>query len=159
MKPNNQTDAGFQFRPMTADDLDAVLAIETAVYHSPFSKSGYLKELQNDVATYQVLVGGNSAEIVGYVGHWLVLDECSISMVAVHPNWQGRGLGRRLMVKALTDSASVGATFATLEVRDGNLPAIHLYESLGFEIVGRRKRYYKKTGDDALLMTLAELSV
>ncbi len=143
---------------MMADDLDAVLAIETAVYPSPYSKSGYLKELQNDVAHYHVLLS-DSADIVGYIGYWLVLDECSISMVAVHPDWQGYGLGRKLMLYALSEAASAGAAIATLEVRDGNLPAIQLYQSLQFVQVGRRKRYYKKTGDDALLMTLEPLSL
>ena len=143
---------------MTAADLDDVLAIEIAVYPSPYSKSGYLKELTNDVARYHVLVA-DTGFIVGYVGYWLVADECSISMVAVHPAWQGHGLGRKLMVYALSEAATAGATLATLEVRDGNLPAIQLYKSLHFVQVGRRKRYYKKTGDDALLMTLEPLSL
>lgn len=141
---------------MAASDIDTILLIENAVYHSPFSKSGYLKELDNSLATYQILE--TSAEIAGYIGHWLVADECTIIMVAVHPAQQGHGIGTRLMRKALADAQRAGATSATLEVRDGNAPAIQLYKKLGFEIVGRRKNYYKKTGDDALLMTLASLS-
>ena len=137
---------------MLADDLDTILSIENAVYHSPRTKTQYLQELDNDLAQYLLLFNG--AEIVGYVGYWLVLDECSIIMVAVHPEWQGFGFGRKLMQKALADAAHSGATFSTLEVRDGNLPALKLYQSLGYKIVGRRKNYYKRTGDDALLMTL-----
>ena len=141
---------------MTTDDVDAVVAIETIVYPSPYSKSGYLNELQNETAHYHVLVS-DSADLIGYIGYWLILDECSINMVAVHPAQQGQGVGRQLMRYALSEAVSAGATHATLEVRDGNLPAIALYQSLGFVQVGRRKRYYKKTGDDALLMTLDPL--
>ena len=47
---------------------------------------------------------------------------------------------------------------ATLEVRISNLPAIHLYEKLGFEQVGKRAGYYRDNGEDALLMTLHRLS-
>ena len=145
-----------KFRPMTAADLPAILAIERAIYHSPRPLATYQQELDNAAASYLVLVV-DSAEIVGYVGYWLILDECSIMMVGIASRWQGHGLGRRLMVKALTDAANAGATFSTLEVSATNPPAIHLYQSLGYEQVGRRKRYYKKRGDDALLMTLYEL--
>ena len=43
--------------------------------------------------------------------------------------------------------------FVTLEVRPSNHAAIALYEGFGFEVVGRRKNYYDKPSEDALLMT------
>ena len=148
---------------MAADDLPAILAIERAIYHSPRPLATYRQELENEAASYQVLVTDSAenadTEIVGYVGYWLILDECSIMMVGVASRSQGRGLGRRLMTKALTDAANAGATFSTLEVSATNQPAIKLYQSLGYEQVGRRKRYYKKTGDDALLMTLPKIAI
>ena len=39
-----------------------------------------------------------------------------------------------------------------LEVRPTNAEALRLYESLGFQVIGRRKGYYFDTGEDALVM-------
>ena len=48
---------------------------------------------------------------------------------------------------------AIPLAFLTLEVRAGNAPAIALYASLGYETVGRRRNYYEKPIEDALLMT------
>ena len=45
----------------------------------------------------------------------------------------------------------------TLEVRDSNEAAQALYRSFGFEVAGRRPRYYTDDGEDALVMTTPEL--
>ncbi len=47
-----------------------------------------------------------------------------------------------------------GAEAVLLEVRASNAAALRLYESLGFQRVGLRRRYYAD-GEDAVLMTLA----
>jgi ribosomal-protein-alanine N-acetyltransferase len=44
--------------------------------------------------------------------------------------------------------------FLTLEVRISNRPALDLYMKHGFEQVGRRRGYYEKPKEDAILMTL-----
>jgi ribosomal protein S18 acetylase RimI-like enzyme len=59
---------------------------------------------------------------------------------------------------ALLDAAiQRGAVRSTLEVRAINLPAQHLYEKLGYEVVGRRRRYYRD-GEDGLIMTTPPLA-
>ena len=50
--------------------------------------------------------------------------------------------------------ASLITAFLMLEVRAGNEPAIALYRKHGFVEVGRRKNYYEKPREDAILMTL-----
>ena len=45
-------------------------------------------------------------------------------------------------------------SFLTLEVRESNAPAVALYEKRAYRVVGRRKHYYEKPTEDALLMTL-----
>ena len=50
-----------------------------------------------------------------------------------------------------------GAATSTLEVRAGNLPAKRLYEKLGYEVAGVRKRYYRD-GEDGLIMTTPPLA-
>lgn len=59
-----------------------------------------------------------------------------ISNVAVHPDWQGRGIGRALLEASLDFAADHVAAQVVLQVRDDNLVARRLYESLGFQKIG-----------------------
>ncbi len=61
------------------------------------------------------------------------------------------------MLHLIEESLHRGAVEVTLEVRKSNLAAQALYRQFGFDKVGRRKRYYRDTGEDALLMTLPVL--
>ncbi|HTN53280.1 MAG TPA: GNAT family N-acetyltransferase, partial [Anaeromyxobacter sp.] len=64
------------------------------------------------------------------------------------------GVGRALMDEVAEAGRRRGAALATLEVRRSNLPAIALYESLGYRHVGVRPNYYADEGEDALVMLL-----
>ena len=94
--------------------------------------------------------------VVGYGGFWFILDEAHISTIAVDPDWRGRRVGEGLFVAMLEQAIDLGAITATLEVRVTNTRAQGLYRKYHFEVVGRRKHYYRDNGEDALLMT-AEL--
>ena len=94
--------------------------------------------------------------VVGYSGFWFIIDEAHISTIAVHPDWRGQRVGEHLFVSMLEHALQLGALTATLEVRVTNDRAQGLYRKYHFEVVGRRKHYYRDNGEDALLMT-AEL--
>jgi [ribosomal protein S18]-alanine N-acetyltransferase len=70
----------------------------------------------------------------------------------VAPEVRGQGVGARLLDDALAAARRNGATAAYLEVRDSNAAARALYASRGFEQVGRRRNYYRKPVEDALVM-------
>lgn len=76
--------------------------------------------------------------------------EYEIHTIGVDPAYQGKGIGRRMM-NDLLDGIDPGSV-VYLEVRTDNVPAIALYESLGFEKMGVRKRYYQASGADAYTM-------
>jgi ribosomal-protein-alanine N-acetyltransferase len=143
---------------MTLDDLPQVQAVERLSFPTPWPLAGYRRELtQNEQAYYVVLVlrGEEGGErVVGYAGHWLVRDEVHISTIAVHPEWRGQGLGALLLLHMLFHALEHEAVVVQLEVRENNVAAQRLYERFGFEKVGRRKKYYRDTGEDALLMDL-----
>lgn len=153
----------YTIAPLRAEDIASVLAIEHLSFPTPWSAQGYEQELRNSLATYWVLRpvpplawGGvlrQPPPVIGYVGYWLIADEQHISTIAVHPQWRRRHLGEWLLLHAIDDGTARGATLVTLEVRVDNAPAQALYRKYGFEVVGRRKRYYRD-GTDALLMTL-----
>ena len=92
--------------------------------------------------------------VVGYAGLTHVLDEGSITNVAVAPEWRRRGIADALLRELERRAHALALAFLTLEVRVGNTPAIALYNKHGFKVVGRRKNYYEKPVGDALLMTL-----
>ena len=97
------------------------------------------------------------ADPAGFVLARVAGDEGEIISIGVAPNSQDRGFGAKLMCAAEARSRKMSAQKLFLEVAETNESAIHLYQSLGYEIVGRRKNYYvdrfvSKT--DALIMRL-----
>lgn len=142
---------------MRLGDLEAVTAIEARSFPTPWPAEGYRRELTvNERAHYFALTReiGDERPLVGFAGHWLVAGEAHISIIAVDPDWRGRGLGELLLLNLLHVCLEQGATAATLEVRCRNRVARALYHKYHFEVVGRRAGYYKDTGEDAVLMTL-----
>ena len=144
---------------MRPGDLDAVLDIERASFHTPWSRQAFLHELErNRVAALWVARSGRSdntgapAAVVGYLCLWVVADEVHITNLAVDPEWRGEGIARFLLGTLLVHHRDTGARRAFLEVRPGNVEARRLYEGLGFREVGRRRGYYVDTGEDALLL-------
>jgi ribosomal-protein-alanine N-acetyltransferase len=143
---------------MRADDLDAVHAIDVASFSSPWRREGYeFEALVNERALCWVAEAGGA--VAGSLVAWLVVDELQIATVSVAAAHRRRGIGRRLIQTALAEAAARGAVTATLEVRAGNAPALALYRSFGFRIVGRRPGYYRGNGEDALLMTLPKIEI
>ena len=91
--------------------------------------------------------------VLGYAGITVVLDEGYINNIAVARKYRRMGLGSDLLGVFLRFAEAQNLSFLTLEVRDTNLAARALYHKFGFEEVGRRKNYYDKPTEDAILMT------
>lgn len=143
-------------RPMEAEDLPAVLRIDRLSFPTPWPERTYRYELgENPSAHLYVseVVEDGLRRVVGYLGYWLIVDEMHISTLAVDPVYRRRGIAENLLRAALDRAADDGAELATLEVRLSNHAALELYRKHGFEVVGRRPRYYRDNGEDALLMT------
>lgn len=137
-------------RPMERADVARVHEIECASFRSPWSKLALLGELRNDVARYLVMEA--DGVICGYGGMWVLFEEAHMTNVAIMTGYRQSGRGRRLMLAMMRHAAENGATKMTLEVREGNAVARHLYATLGFEQNGFRPGYYSDTGEGALLL-------
>ncbi|MEG4032098.1 MULTISPECIES: ribosomal protein S18-alanine N-acetyltransferase, partial [unclassified Microcoleus] len=90
--------------------------------------------------------------LIGLGCLWAILEEAHITILAIHPRFQGQGLGQALLWALLKKANYRQLERATLEVRESNLAAVSLYKKFGFKEAGRRKRYYEDTGEDALVM-------
>jgi ribosomal-protein-alanine N-acetyltransferase len=111
-----------------------------------------LQELQVQCA--RSILAEISGQIIAYVLFWILPGTIDIHNIAVHTGFRRRGIARLLLEQVISEARSRGLHRVTLEVRQSNLPAQRLYESLGFVRTGIRSGYYSDNGEDALAMTL-----
>jgi ribosomal-protein-alanine acetyltransferase len=129
--------------------------IERAVAIHPWSLSQFLASSIRENEHSLVLREQKGAEVFGFCIYQQVLDAAMLMNIAVHPERQGRGLGRLLMGSLLRKLPLQGVNRCLLEVRRSNLGAIALYRNSGFVDDGVRSNYYPMTNgrEDALLMS------
>ncbi|TET98719.1 MAG: ribosomal-protein-alanine N-acetyltransferase [Anaerolineales bacterium] len=150
----------FRIRPMCLSDVEQVVQIDKLSFTLPWSERTYRLELTKNSAAHLFvaeLEDQLEQPVVGYVGLWFIVDEVHISTLAVHPDFRGRGIGRRLLEEALDGALRLGADLVTLEVRASNQRPIDLYKKFGFQVKARKPRYYRDNHEDALLMILDDL--
>lgn len=138
--------------PMTADHLDEVAELERICFPDPWSRNMLAEELDNALSAFLVALD-DEGRVAGYAGLQVVLDEGTITNVAVRPECRRQGVAHQLLQVFLNFAQGHHLAFLTLEVRASNYGAIALYGELGFRSVGRRKNYYEHPKEDALIMT------
>lgn len=138
------------YRTMCEGDLPDVLEIEKLAYEFPWSKNIFADCIHSD---YECWVIESDNKTIGYLIFMLVLGECHLLNLCVHPQLHGKGYGRRALTKMTNFVAEKQTTLIFLEVRPSNYAAVNLYESEGFNQMGSRKNYYPsaKGREDALL--------
>lgn len=135
---------------MNEGHVKAVAELEKICFSDPWSENSVASELKNKLALW--LVAEEEGQVAGYIGSQTCGDESDVMNVAVHPDFRRRGIAEAL-VKSLTEELKkIESRCLALEVRVSNVPAIALYEKLGFEEIGRRKNYYRNPREDALIM-------
>lgn len=146
-----------RIEPMTLADLGEVHRIEAASFSAPWPDEAYRSELTgNRLASYLVIRA--DAQMVGFGGIWMMVDEAHVTTFAIDPAWRRQRLGETLLIALVDLAIGCQAREATLEVRLSNVPARRLYEKFGFRPVGVRSRYYSDNGEDALIMTTPPLN-
>ena len=138
-----------------ADELEPILAIEQRSFRWPWGRLSFEGELSCQNAANFILKSsesGTAEQVIAYAFVRLVADELHLLKIAVSPAWRGKGIARQLLERCFQTGIEKGATSVHLEVRPSNSPAVELYLNLGFEVIGRRPKYYEDTKEDALLM-------
>jgi ribosomal-protein-alanine acetyltransferase len=133
--------------------LARVVAIEAVTSPRPWSDASFLEELDRADRRYLVAL---APDVVGFAGLALQAGDAHVMTVAVDPDAQRQGIGRRLVRGLLAAASEAGAAAATLEVRTSAAAALRLYRSAGFEAVGVRPGYYPD-GEDATIMWCHDL--
>lgn len=143
--------AGIKIRKMVPEDVPAVAALERECFSEPWSENAYLSTLANENAEYLV-AETESGEVAGICGLLDILGEGDISNVAVAEPFRRQKIAERMLAELLERGKERGITAFTLEVRVSNEAAIRLYEKFGFVSEGRRKNFYEKPREDALIL-------
>ncbi|MCX7965892.1 MAG: ribosomal protein S18-alanine N-acetyltransferase [Syntrophorhabdaceae bacterium] len=143
----------WNIRDMTSMDLDDIIAIEKKSFPTPWTKTMFLESLSSEI--YKNLVIEENAEIIGYIMLYYVMDEAHITNFAIKPSFRRKGYGAKLLSYVIDYFKEKGVVEFFLEVRESNKAAINLYRKFGFEIVGKRRRYYSDTNEDAFIMHLS----
>lgn len=142
---------------MTPSDLPAIVEIEQQVQPFPW-REGHFSDSLAAGHLCQVLVDGNTDEILAYAILMPLPEETELLTIAVSATRQRQGLGQALLRTLIDAAMQAGHQAMFLEVAGGNQPARRLYARLGFEQVGCRKNYYRAedgSTDDAWVMRLA----
>lgn len=144
----------YRIRPATAADLTALTAIERAVFADPWSREMLSRSL-DDLA---LVAEDERGAVVGYVLARATADEGEILNLAVDPGQRRRGMGRQLAETVLGMLRLEGVRRVFLEVRESNLGARSFYAMLGFRELGRRRGYYARPREDALVLVCSTAS-
>ena len=146
---------------MTEHDLLEVVEIEAVCGLSPWGWDSYHRELGSGREAVMLVARidvpqpflADGMRIAGFVVSRVIARELHINNIAVRPEFQKMGIGSRLLNSALLTGAKQNCLAAFLEVRASNRAAQKLYEHCGFNLAGRRKRYYANPPENALIMS------
>ncbi|WP_276643944.1 GNAT family N-acetyltransferase [Siccibacter turicensis] len=102
-------------------------------------------------AGYPVLVMEDDGAVVGYAsfGDWRAFDGFRHTVehsVYVHPDHQGKGIGRQLMVQLIDEARAIGKHVMVAGIETQNVASIALHQSLGFAITAQMPQVGTKFG-------------
>lgn len=137
--------------PVLAGDLPVIAELEQTAFADPWSPASFESVLEEPAVFFAAARSADDS-VVGYVVAWFAADEGEIANLAVREPTRRRGIGAALLDAALAEGTRRGAVNMYLEVRESNEAARRLYASRGFEEVGRRRRYYRRPVEDAVVL-------
>ena len=139
-----------RLRSLEFGDLPRIMQIELASFSVPWQRITFVNLLRR--SDTELIGAEQGGVLIGYAICWIMLDEAELGNVAVAPEERGRRIGETLVAAMLERLARRGVRACFLEVRESNLAAQTVYRRRGFEAVGRRRAYYSRPVEDALVM-------
>ncbi len=137
-------------RRMSIEDVPQIAALEKVCFSDPWSERSIATELSNPYSLW--LVWEEEGTVLGYIGSQSVPPEADVMNLAVAPQARKQKIGSKLLTALCEALHSRGIDKLLLEVRASNVPAICLYDGFGFEVLGRRPKYYVNPVEDAYIM-------
>lgn len=154
----------FIVRPATLADAAALILLDQESNPHPWSATLIEEALVSRVnwvveATLKERAADaqhNETTLVGWLTASLLFEQSELELIVVDQTQRRQGLAKQLLSAWIEQTAAKGVIEYLLEVRESNIGAIRLYQSLGFDEVGRRKNYYttEQGREAACLFTL-----
>jgi [ribosomal protein S18]-alanine N-acetyltransferase len=158
--PSDPLPRPIHLAPLRSEQLDQALLLDRLCFDTLWSADAYSREIDSDRSDLLILseaVPGPAPIGLGCL--WAILNEGHITLLGIHPDYRGQGLGGWLLVQLLRSALARSLDSVTLEVRASNESALRLYNRFGFQPVGRRRSYYQVTDpsgqarqEDALIL-------
>ena len=142
----------YKLVPMDRELVPQIAALERQSFSLPWTEQMLYDELDSLNSSCIVAVD-KDRRVLGYASLTVAADEGYINNIAVRKEFRRQGLASDLLGVFFRFARAQNLAFLTLEVRDSNLAARSLYRKFGFQDVGRRRNYYDKPTEDAILMT------
>lgn len=128
--------------------LDSILQLNYLSYKKDiWTKEQYKDDIKLKYSNYYGLF--ENKQLLGYVHFHHFDEQAELINFAIHPLYQGKGLGFTLLKQSME---LLQFQQCLLEVRNSNHSAISVYKKIGFEIISQRANYYKDPIEDALIM-------
>ena len=147
-----------EIEPLTASQVPEIVALDRICIGGLWTAEAYLREIDSPNSTLLALHLANDfdfgSKTIGMACLWAIVEEAHITLLGIHPDYRGQGLGQLLLLTLLQDAIARKLEWATLEVNVNNSKAIELYKKFGFQVAGTRKGYYQPAGDDASILWL-----
>ena len=141
----------FRIRAARRADAKALGALEPRCFSDPWTADAF-REVLASPAVRALVAEDPEGGIAGYLIGWVAADESEVLNLGISPDWRRHGLGRTLVREAVRLFREQGARQVYLDVRESNEAALQLYQGEGFTRIGRRRRYYRRPVEDALVL-------
>ena len=125
---------------MNLNHLNELQEILISDFDDFWSFSTLKEEVENENSSY--IIGKINNEIIGFAGLKKNFDQADIMNIVIKKTYRNQGIGTLLLENLILLAKDLNISTLFLEVNEQNKPAIHLYEKLGFEKLGVRKKYY-----------------
>ena len=139
-------------RKAVRPDIPKVMEIEKSLFSDPWDEKLFMDALDSEDKHFFVSIFDD--DLAGYVIFEKVLDEGHITNLAVASEHRRKGVASQLVGKIVDMAKGLKMREIFLEVRRSNEAAKRLYSKFGFKEIGKRKGYYSKANEDALVLSL-----
>ena len=140
-----------KLRDMCPADVDAVLRIEQQVHAHPWTRGNFTDALDS---AYLCKIYQAGEALLGYAVLMPAVDELELLNISIAPEYQRKGLGRKLLEEIMEIAHGMNMRRILLEVRPSNAAALGLYRDTGFSQINLRRAYYVAANgrEDAIVM-------
>ena len=143
-------DTQLTFMPMQPSDMRAVMSLEAISHSHPWTQGNFLDSLTAGHWAYCIRPEANTKTepatnlpaLWGYCILYPAVDELHLLNITIDPALRRNGIGSRVMQAIEGIAIQQKMSRIILEVRPSNIPAVKLYERLGYAIIGVRRGYY-----------------